>query len=235
MEETPKFFQMLIEIGKNKHFKIQRWLLRLIRFFQSISLLLIIGCLALCGMAYMGKTKEPTKLEQCYMIFCLAVAFIFFTLFVTHLLENCCIQKCVDEVKKVLKERISDLFPTFNYVLEMNSYQVVMIRPLSFEEGKPLILGGNDYFEYIKDHRPDGENFYLSSNPFELDPHEKNFSKILIEEKRMKDLEDQRQTRKDKMLRGFGGRNAGKNVRIKIGDGKDSEFKDEHVVTNKIE
>jgi len=87
-------------------------------------------------------------------------------------------------VKKYLKERVSDLFPTFNYVLEMNSYQVITVRPLSFDEGKPLIQGGNDYFEYIKDHRPDGENFYASSNPFELDPHEKNFAKIIMEEKR---------------------------------------------------
>jgi len=129
----------------------------------------------------MGKTKEEAKLQQCYMAFCLAVAFIFLTIFLTHILENCCILKCIDEVKKVLKERLSDLFPTFNYVLEMNSYQVLMIRPLSFDEGKPLIQGGNDYFEYIKDNRPDGENFYASSNPFELDPHEKNFAKIIME------------------------------------------------------
>lgn len=191
----------------------------MIRFFQILSLLVIIGCAALCGMAYMAKATEEAKLEQCYLSFCLAVALIFFTILLTHILENCCIGKQVGEVKKYLKERVSDLFPTFNYVLEMNPYQVITIRPLSFDEGKPLIQSGNDYFEYIKDHRPDGENFYASSNPFELDPHEKNFARIIMEEKRQRDLEEQRQARKDKMLKGFGGKNGGKNIRIKIGDG----------------
>ena len=84
---------MLAELNKNKHFKIQRWLIRVIRFFQILSLLIIIGCAALCGMAYMAKATEEAKLEQCYMSFCMAVALIFFTIFLTHILENCCINK----------------------------------------------------------------------------------------------------------------------------------------------
>lgn len=108
-----------------------------------------------------------------------------------------------------MKERISDLFPSFNYTLEMSTYQVIMIRPLVFDEGKPLMLSGNDYYEYIKDHRPDSENFYRNTNPFELDPHEKNFAKMMIQEKHQRELAEKRKARKDKMLKGFGAKKKG--------------------------
>jgi len=52
----------------------------------------------------------------------------------------------------------------------------------------------------------------------------------------MRDLEEQRQARKDKMLKGFGGSNGGKNIRIKVGDGQGNQLGDEPIlITNKLE
>jgi hypothetical protein len=179
-EELPKFYHMLADLHKNSKFTCQRCMMRVIRIFQVISILAILGTAYLMITAYMADSKVFSELEMAFKVLCLTITFIFFTIFLTLCLETCCIQKCVAEVKKVLKERISDLFPTFNYTLEVSSYQVITIRPLVFDEGKPLMLGGNDYFEYIRDHRPDSENFYKSTNPFELDPHEKNFAKMML-------------------------------------------------------
>lgn len=179
-EELPKFFQMLVDLKKNKHFRKQRWMIRIIRFFQTLGILCILGTAYLMVTVYMNDVKEVSQLEQAYLAFCVTVTFIFFTVFLTFLLDTCVIAKCIVQIKKAMKERISDLFPRFNYTMEMSSYQVIMIRPLVFDEGKPLILSGNDYYEYVKDHRPDSENYYKSTNPFELDPHEKNFAKMMI-------------------------------------------------------
>lgn len=205
-EAQVKFFEMLLDLDKNKNFRIQSCMIRIVRAFQIIGLVLVLATLGLMVMAYMGKTKETAKLEQCYLAFCATCIFIFLTIFISFILDNCVIQKQIDQIKKYLKERISDLFPTFNYTLEMNTYQVITIKPLTYDEGKPLIIGGNDYFEYIKDNKPDAEGFYSKTNPFDLDPHEKNFAKIIIEERRQGQLQAEKKARKDKMLKGFGGK-----------------------------
>ena len=184
-------------------------MIRIIRLFQTLGILSILGTAYLMITAYLNSVTDVAVLEQAYLAFCITVAFIFFTVFLTFILEVCVINKCITEIKKHMKERISDLFPSFNYTMEMSTYQVIMIRPLVFDEGKPLIMSGNDYYEYIKDHRPDSDNFYKNTNPFELDPHEKNFAKMMIQEKHQRELAAKRKARKDKMLKGFGGKKKG--------------------------
>jgi hypothetical protein len=184
-------------------------MIRIIRLLQFIGILAIQATAYFLGTAWLNDVKDVDQLEMSYLVFCGTVAYIFFTVFITFLLETCVINKCIKEVKKMLKERISDLFPSFNYTMELSTYQVIMVRPLIFDEGKPLILSGNDYYEYVKDHRPDSENYYKSTNPFELDPHEKNFAKMMLIEKKQRDLAEKRKARKDKMLKGFGGKKKG--------------------------
>lgn len=116
---------------------------------------------------------------------------------------------------------IQDQFPTFPFMLEIEVNLIIRIRPLDYSEGKPIITGGLGYFEYTKDNKPDDINFYKRSNPFDLDPHERNFSKDIFVENKMRIAAEKRMERRDRMLKGGGGGGGkkGKGNRLGFGGG----------------
>ena len=147
--------------------------------------------------------KDDTQmLEALYISFAILILFIFFQLIFVTVLELCLIQRTKLLVDKEIKLLISDVFPTFNYAFEVDRYLSIRIRPISYDEGKPILRNGFDFYEYMKDHRPDGEDYYKASNPFELDPHEKDFDGDHIRRMKIADMEVARKNRKNNQLKG---------------------------------
>lgn len=202
IQEVPNFYRMMNSLKKYKQFKIHLWMLRIIKFFHTLSMLGILFFTALFFMEYTKTTPTAASLEQAYIAFCFTVAFLFFVLILTLLLQHTVIRNCMVKTKKHLNLLIQDQFPTFPFMLEVESNLIIRIRPLDYGEGKPILTSGKNYYEYTKDHKPDGTNFYKSSNPFDLDPHEKNFAHDILKNNMMEEAAAKRKARRDKMLKG---------------------------------
>ena len=174
--------------------------------------------LALMTAVFIAFKEDTMMLEVLYISFALLIIFIFIQLIFVTLLELFLINRTKKLVDKEIKMLISDVFPTFNYAFEVDRYLSIRIRPLTYDEGKPILRNGFDFYEYLKDHRPDGEDYYKTTNPFELDPHEKDFDGDHIRRMKIANMEMARKKRKNNQLKG------GKKMKF-LGDNKGIELK----------
>jgi hypothetical protein len=95
-ESVPKFFEMLKELKKTSPYSKQRWLIRLIRLFQITTLLLMIGTFVLFVMCYSDPLVSYFLIEKTFLAFCAAVTLLFFTVFLTLVLEMCFIPRQIE-------------------------------------------------------------------------------------------------------------------------------------------
>lgn len=200
--ETENFFKMMESLTKYTHFKKHLWMLRIIKVFHTLSMISILFSSGLIFLEYQKATPEAASLEQAYLIFCATICFLIFVIILTLVIQHTVIRKCMVETKKHLNAVIQDQFPTFPFMLEIEYNLIVRIRPLDYSEGRPILTSGMNYYEYTKDHKPDDTNFYKSSNPFDLDPHEKIFAMDILRDNKMKQAAAKRQARKDRNLKG---------------------------------
>ena len=210
IQDTTKFFKLLNNLKTIKSISRHIWITRLIKCMHLVSALSLLVVLAYFLMDYTNSAPEASSLEKTYIYFSISICIVFVVTILTALLEYKCLPKLIKQSQSYLNQKIADTFD-FNCSVEIDRTLIIRMRILTFEEGESILRDGNDYFEYIKMHKPDSKEYYKnSSNPFEFDPHERNFAAQFLKNQAIRAKEEKRKKRKDRMFKGgFGGGSGG--------------------------
>ena len=160
---------------------------------------------ALFFVASMVVNISPGKAdtyELLYLGFCGVLIAFFVLVAAAAIAEARVVKECREPILQRIKAVLGEQFPQCYFEVNLDRNLTLRARPTNqLEAGDGLDPTRMDYFDFISENHPEGEDFYRGANPYEFDPHEKNVLADSVQRREENILKEQNKSNKLNRIR----------------------------------
>lgn len=175
--EADRFLEELKVVYTLPAFVKFRRFLRCKKAFQVLvgSLLTLYSLFFIASMVTNLSPGKDDTYEILYLGFCGILIFFFALVIYLALAESRVVKECREPILQRIKGILGEHFPQCYFDVNLDRNLTLRARPTNqLESGEDMDPTRMDYFDFISNNHPEGEDFYKGLNPYDFDPHEKN-------------------------------------------------------------